>query len=1330
MRKRILSMLCVFALCFTLLPVSALADDVSDWETTQPTTSGGWTATDNYDTSWFDGQNVPGGTQADPYIISDAADLAGLSVIVNGLSTYENKAYSFKDKYIKIADNVTIDLADHQWTPIGTKSNVYGGDIPEPDGSSSTTSTTAWFKGHFDGNNVPIKNLRITNSDSDVVGLFGYALEAVIENVTLEDAYISAVDVRLGTYVGGIVALSDGSTVQGCKVVSGLITAKNDSTADSGYVGGIVGTSGKDLYSTFQSGNASHVTDCTNGAKIISATQYTGGIVGINGTANTAQTNVYCTVTDCTNQGQIEVDSGSTSSEFYAGGIAGCNSATISNCKNKAAVKNTSGRAAGIAGHFEGKKKYIADGAYALIQDCENTGAISGSTQVGGIVGYSWSGTNATITNCTNSGTISSCPGIIGSPAVGGIAGRVGSSGGKFTITNCVNTGSVSGETSGNPSSNTSASTAGGLVGTLHTSSVLSSCYNTGTVTNYAVQSDGLLESAAGGLAGSVGTNSVVHDCYNVGKVEGYRVGGLFGASAAWSSSAPQLTDCYNIGMLTGTNVGGVLGSVKSGCLTPTITDCTYWNGCLSGSGNGNGYGTSKSSNQMTGDSWSSEMGLDTNTWEKSQNTGTTGYLPVLTSNKQDPAPELTRTGLASRTLVITDIPTDGSAERTSFLLSEGPFDLNATVAPAVGTVSWTTSDDQVATVDRDGKVTLVGPGEVSITASVDEDATYEKASASYAFTVTDTITEIIINDLGELSLGSTIPTSASTPDNAKYNIVPYITIGGGTSPDIHWTYADGTTITGTTFATGHKYKGTIKVEPATYYSFASDVKVTLSGVGTSVSYTHAADTTKPEAILITISMDYSKTQAEITGVQAAGELVYNGLPQTGYTGDPSSAYSGNYEIIYEGKGADGTTYGPTSTAPTNAGDYTVLIAIPDSDTTYFGSVKLNFSIGKAAATVKALERNIYVGEEIPDLTNPVKGTDYAVDGLIGNDTLGGSISMKYQKDGADVTPSNATAGEYDIVISGNDIENDNYEVTYSDSKLIISNRSGGGGITTYTISIPADVDGGTVKVSPTRASSGTTVTITVTPDEGYALDKLTVTDAAGRELKLTDKGDGKYSFTMPGSKVIVEVIFAAISPDYAACDGGADCPLWDFTDLNVNAWYHDGVHFCIDEGLMEGYGGGLFGPNDTLSRAQLCQIVYNMEGQPAVTGGSVFDDVADGAWYADAVTWAAENGIVGGYGNGKYGPDDPITREQLAAILWRYAKYKGYDVSVGEDTNILSYTDVADLSEYAIPAMQWACGAGVIEGVTDSTLVPQGDATRAQAAVMLMRFCEEYVTW
>lgn len=1301
MRKRILSMLCVFALCFTLLPVSALAD-VSGWETNPPTTNGGWTETDNYDTSWFNGQNVPEGTEDDPYIISDAADLAGLSFLVNGLGP-DNTAYSFEGKYIEIDESATvIDLAAHEWTPIGNKNSVH-----DSEASFGTGTTPAWFKGHFDGNNVPIKNLCIKDSDNDVVGLFGYALEAVIENVKLENAYISAVNVKDGTYVGGIVALSDGSTVQGCTVVSGLITAKNDSSETSGYVGGIVGTNGRNLYGSSQSSKASCVENCTNGAKIISATQYTGGIVGINGGTKSPQTNVYCTVTGCINQGQIEVDSESTSVEFYAGGIAGCNLATISNCKNMADVKNTSGRAAGIAGHFEGKTNYIADGAYALIQNCGNTGDVSGSTSVGGIVGYSWSAINATITNCTNSGTISSCPGIIGSPAVGGIAGRVGSSGGKFTISNCVNTGSVSGETSGNPSSNTSASTAGGLVGTLHTSSVLSSCYNTGTVTNYAVQGDFLLESAAGGLAGSVGTDSVVQDCYNVGEVEGYRVGGLFGASAAWKASAPQLTDCYNIGTLTGTIVGGVLGSVMSGCQAPTITDCTYWNSCLSG---GNSYGTSKSSNQMTGDSWSSEMGLDTKTWVKSQNTGTTGYLPVLTNNKQDPAPTLTRTSLTPRTLVITDIPTDGGTERNSFLLSESSFDLNATVDPAVGTVSWTTSDDQVATVDQDGKVTLVGPGEVSITASVAEDATYEKASDSYAFTVTDTITEITINGLGELSLGSKIPTSASTPYDAKYNIVSSISVGGGTAPDIYWTYENGTEITGDTFAAGHKYKGTIKVEPDTYYSFASDVKVTLSGVGTSVSYDHAADTSNPEAILITISMDYSKTQAEITGVQAADDLVYNGQSQRGYTGEPSSAYSGNYEITYEGE--NGTTYGPASTAPTNAGEYTVLIAIPDSNTTYFGSVKLNFSIGKAAATVKALERNIYVGEEIPDLTNPVKGTDYEVDGLIGNDTLGGSISMTYQKDGTDVTPSNATAGEYDIVVSGV-IENGNYEVTYSNSKLTISNRSGGGGggVTTYQVEVE-DTANGEVKSSHSRASQGTTVTLTVTPDEGYELASLTITKNNGDEVKFTDKGNNKFEFVMPVGSVSVKAIFR--------CTGSELCPSRHLTDVLLKAWYHEAVDYVVEHGIMTGTSATSFEPNTTLSRAMVAQILYNLEGQPAVEGGSTFIDVSD-HWAIDAITWAQGTGVVNGYENNTFRPNRAVSREELAQMLYNYAKVKGCDLTASGD--LTSFPDGSKVSDWAETAMAWVTGNKLINGFEDDTLRPSGDSTRAQAASILTNF-------
>lgn len=283
---------------------------------------------------------------------------------------------------------------------------------------------------------------------------------------------------------------------------------------------------------------------------------------------------------------------------------------------------------------------------------------------------------------------------------------------------------------------------------------------------------------------------------------------------------------------------------------------------------------------------------------------------------------------------------------------------------------------------------------------------------------------------------------------------------------------------------------------------------------------------------------------------------------------------------------------------------------------------------------------------------------------------------------------------------------------------------SGGGGVATYAVTVEK-AEHGKVTASPSRASSGTPVTITVTPDEGYELEKLTVTDSKGSEVKLTDKGNGKYTFDMPNTKVEIRAVFRKIAPVWENCPGGVDCPAYSYGDVDTSAWYHEAVDYVLVNGLMSGYGNGVFGPNDHLSRAQLCQILYNKEGRPAVTGSSAFTDVADGAWYADAVTWAAENGIVGGYGGGLFGPEDNITREQLAAILYRYAQTKGYDTASGADLS--AYGDASDVSSWAIPAMQWACGTGVIMGVTESTLLPQGSATRAQVATMLMRFCEYY---
>ena len=304
----------------------------------------------------------------------------------------------------------------------------------------------------------------------------------------------------------------------------------------------------------------------------------------------------------------------------------------------------------------------------------------------------------------------------------------------------------------------------------------------------------------------------------------------------------------------------------------------------------------------------------------------------------------------------------------------------------------------------------------------------------------------------------------------------------------------------------------------------------------------------------------------------------------------------------------------------------------------------------------------------------------------------------------------------------------DIYTIADTETVLIVAatfdKQSGGGGgggggfaaDDTYTITVDSD-DHGEVSADRNSAVADTTITLTATPDEGYRLDSLIVTDEDGETVALHDRGDGTYTFTMPPSDVTVKAAFAEAIP--------AELP---FTDVPSGAWYEDSVRYVYENSLMEGVADTLFAPDGTTTRAQLVTILYRLEGEPAVSDGSVFTDVADGTWYTEAVSWAAANEIVGGYGGGVFGPNDPVTREQLAAILHRYAAYKGYDVSSGEDVNILSYTDFDQLSEWAIPAMQWACGAGIINGTSERTITPQGEATRAQVAAMLQRFCENII--
>ena len=266
----------------------------------------------------------------------------------------------------------------------------------------------------------------------------------------------------------------------------------------------------------------------------------------------------------------------------------------------------------------------------------------------------------------------------------------------------------------------------------------------------------------------------------------------------------------------------------------------------------------------------------------------------------------------------------------------------------------------------------------------------------------------------------------------------------------------------------------------------------------------------------------------------------------------------------------------------------------------------------------------------------------------------------------------------------------------------------------TYAVTTP-ETTGGTVTVSPSRASSGRTVTITAAPDTGFALESLTVLDSRGNEIPLTDKGDGKYTFTMPASRVTVEASFTP-------------APL-PFEDVAPGAWYESAVRYAYFHNIMEGMRETEFAPATALTRAMAAQILYNLEGQPDLSSenlGYPYEDVDAQAWYGNAVYWARITGVATGYGDGTFQPGDSITRQEFAQMLYNYAKYKGYDLSAEGDLS--TFPDANSIADWAEAAMRWANGNELINGHDDGTIDAAGIGTRAQAASILMQFDQNLV--
>lgn len=326
----------------------------------------------------------------------------------------------------------------------------------------------------------------------------------------------------------------------------------------------------------------------------------------------------------------------------------------------------------------------------------------------------------------------------------------------------------------------------------------------------------------------------------------------------------------------------------------------------------------------------------------------------------------------------------------------------------------------------------------------------------------------------------------------------------------------------------------------------------------------------------------------------------------------------------------------------------------------------------------------------------------------------------------AEAMKANPGSGEEGFKVEGSYIaiyakKFSTYAIGYTESGGNNNNQTGGGGgssASTYSPSI-VQPEHGTVTVSPKNPQKDDKVTIVVAPEDGYTVDTVTVTDASGKIVEVTSNDDGTYTFVQPSSKVTIAVTFRQMT-DTSSCLRDESCPMAAFIDADRSAWYHDGIHYCVEQGLMVGTSKTTFSPNNATTRGMIVTILWRLEGSPLVSTSLNYDDVKPEDWYGEAVRWADSAGVVTGYGNGKFGPNDTITREQMAAMLWRYAG------SPKADGSLSSFVDGEQTSDWARPAMIWTVEQGLITGVGNDRLEPRGQATRAQAATILMRFAQD----
>lgn len=622
----------------------------------------------------------------------------------------------------------------------------------------------------------------------------------------------------------------------------------------------------------------------------------------------------------------------------------------------------------------------------------------------------------------------------------------------------------------------------------------------------------------------------------------------------------------------------------------------------------------------------------------------------MLSANKQEPAPTLTREAKQTQTgFAITGQPSEPIYE------TQEPFTLTASGGQSKGAVTWSTSDENIASVDQDGTVNIHDVGPVTITATKAGDDTYADAIATYSFTVYGTpISEVTISNLKAPVSGEDPVTYVEVPDGAPYAALNQIDLGGSTVT-ANWYDSDGKQVNkGDAFVKDKVYKAVIRLQANPYYSFANDIAVVHTPgftPGTVDNISIEAVPNQPNQIDVVIT--FKPTTHE------------HNYDYGNWAIDPLHHWHA-------------CTAGDCPLMPSEMPDYAAHTGNPGDKCSICGA-DIGYEITFDANGGQCDTTSMYTDTagKLSALPTPTRG-GYTFDGWFTEQSGGTAVTAE--------TMYNANT------------------TLYAHWTAIPSGSS------SYMIDIMESTHG-TVTASPKWASSGRIVTLTVTPDEGYELAALTVTDKNGNDVALTNNGDGTYSFKMPASKVTVKATFIK------------DFVTLPFTDVADSDWFYDPVCYVYSQGLMTGTSATTFEPNTSLSRAMLVAVLHRLEGSPAASG-SDFTDVADGDWYAQAVNWAASVGVVNGFDDGTFQPNAAITREQMAAILRNYAAYKGLDVSASG--SLSTFTDAASVSDWAKESVEWAVGSGLLGGYEDSTLQPQGTTTRAEVASVLQRYLEK----